>query len=499
MRYTAYILILISINTMAQTNGDWIESGQLKLRVNADGQMATFNNSAASELVSGSNNHLFKFINLWISAIDDSGKLRVTTVNGFNGKSDYSPGPTDSLAFRGAEPAAWDYVWSVSADEIKEHRKNFQNANYVISESIKKWPANGTDKFYKYLAPFIDYDEDGKYMPEKGDYPDIIGDKASYFIVNDNYSEHKASHGQALKIEIYGMAYSLNGLPNTVFTKYFIINRTDRNFTDLKISFHSGFQLGNDNDNYCGTLVPQNMIFAFNGDANDENHFGTGMPLASMIVLNKGLSSTLYVMEDSSSISGMPYSPVQHRTMMEGKWKSSKPLTFGGNGTGNTVNASFVYPGQTDPAFIGQNWEENSTPGKRSMLANMSFPSLGSKKGFIELDIAVSGFDKSDGNPYSFLDKKGTEIKNAWLRKVNSFNKVVNTEYTLQNPITGGENFYKEWFNNFEKIQIYNAQGQNIIDIKTKVDNRLILNQKGIYYISLISENQIITKKILIL
>ena len=61
MRLAAIILLFISINTFAQVNGDWIESGQLKLRVNADGEMATFNNSAASELPAGSNNNLFKF------------------------------------------------------------------------------------------------------------------------------------------------------------------------------------------------------------------------------------------------------------------------------------------------------------------------------------------------------------------------------------------------------------------------------------------------------
>lgn len=490
--------MLISINTLAQVNGDWIESGQLKLRVNADGQMATFNNNASSELIAGSNNHLFKFIDLWISGKDSADNLYITSVNGFNAKSDYSPGPIDSLTYRGAEPADWNYVWSVTADAIKEHRKNFQDVNYTISESIKNWPSNGTDKFYKYLAPFIDYNQDGKYNPEKGDYPDIIGNKVTYFIVNDNYSEHKASGGQPLKIEIYGMAYSLENIPNTVFIRYYIINRTNKNFKDLKISFHTGFQLGNDKDNYCGTIVPKNMIFSYNGDDNDDNHFGNSKPLASLMVLNTNLSSTLYITKDTLSFTGMPTSPMQHRNMMDGKWKSSKILTFGGDGTGNNSNSSFVYPGSTDPAFKGQNWEESLIPGERSVLANMTFPALVSKGGFIELDVAVSGFNMSEGNAYVFLDKKADDIKNTWMKNINSSKELKPLAYRLRNPIVSGENFYEDWFENFEQIAIHNHLGQTIKLLNTKVDNTLVINQRGIYYISFKSENQIITKKILI-
>jgi hypothetical protein len=498
VKFITYILLLISINTIAQVNGDWMQSGQLKLRVNADGQLATFSNSAGSELVAGSNNHLFKFINFWVSAKDNSDNLYIASTNGFNHKSDFSQGPIDSFNYLGAEPSAWNHVWSVSASAIKEHRTNFHNSNYIVSDAIKNWPSNGSDRFNKYLAPFIDYDKDGIYNPAKGDYPEIIGDQASYFIVNDNYSEHKASGGQPLKIEVYGMAYSLANLPNTVFVKYFIINRTPANYKDVKVSFHSGFQLGNDKDNYCGTIVNKNMVFAYNGDANDDDHFGTNKPLACLMVMNKELASTLYITNDTNTNSGMPLIPSHHRTMMEGNWKSGKALTFGNQGMDNSGNSKFVFPGLTDPAFTGQNWEETALPGERSLLTNLSYPSLNSK-GYIELDIAISGFEKSNENPYEFLEQKADDIKSKWANRTAANPTIETKEIALKNPILKGENFYQPWFETFNEISIVNHWGQVTKTINPNMENVLILNQPGIFFICFKSENQIITKKILII
>ena len=490
--------MMISINTLAQVNGDWIESGQMKLRVNADGEMAKFNKSAASELPIGSNNNLFKFINLWISGNDDSNKLHISSVDGLNDNSDYSPGPIDSLTYSGANPQEWNKVWSISAIEIQNHRKNFQSTNYITSDVIKYWPANGTGRFNKYLAPYIDYDKDGKYDPSKGDYPEIIGNKATYFIVNDNYSEHKASGGQPLKIEIYGLAYTLADAPNTVFAKYFIINRTTTNYKNIAVSFHVGFQLGNDKDNFCGTLVPQNMIFSYNGDANDDNHYGTDKPLASLMILNKKLASTIYITNDTAFNSGMPIAPDQHRNMMLGNWKSSNPLTYGGEGMNNTTNTKFVFSGNTDPDFNGQIWKENSAPGDRSMLTNLWFPTLSSKE-YLELDIAVSGYEKSVGDPYIFLDTKANEIRNSWTNHVLSSSENLETAgFTLKSPTLIDENIYQNWMGTFDELIIYNQYGQIVQKIRTKVQNTLIIENKGLYYFTFKTENQIITKKILI-
>ena len=52
--------------------------------------------------------------------------------------------------------------------------------------------------------------------------------------------------------------------------------------------------------------------------------------------------------------------------------------------------------------------------------------------------------------------------------------------------------------NVFDKLIISNQFGQLVRELNTKVNNTLIMENKGIYYFTFKSENQILTKKILI-
>jgi hypothetical protein len=69
----------------------------------------------------------------------------------------------------------------------------------------------------------------------------------------------------------------------------------------------------------------------------------------------------------------------------------------------------------------------------------------------------------------------------------------------LKNPILVGENILTNTLQNFDKIEVYNSVGQRIKSIKMSVENTLTIDEPGIYYISLIVENQIITKKLIII
>jgi hypothetical protein len=499
MKYLTVILIFIGLNANAQINGDWINPGGMNLRINSDGELATFNQNAASEAKSGSNNHFFKFINLWISGYDNNNQLHISSVNGYSHKTDFSAGPIDSLTYIGLDPKDWDYVWSVNRPEIKAHRENFRNANYIPTDAIKNWPANKTGRFNPYLAPFIDYDANGIYEPEKGDYPDFPGQNASYFIINDNYAEHKASGGQPLKIEIYGMLYTSVYSSNTVYGKYYIVNRTDKDFSNINLSLHAGIQLGNSLDNYCGTLVNKNIIFAYNGDANDEGHFGTKKPVCSIMFLNANLSSSIYLSNNNDSESGLPLTPAEHRNFMEGKWKSGKQLTYGENGMNTGNNASFIYPENSDPKFTGNTWVESSTPSERSVLGNLKYATLNSKK-YLELDFAISAFDSSLGNPYQFLENASQKIKTDWMNQtLSKGNQMITQEIRIKNPIVSGEPIIHEDFNKFNRIEIINQLGQIVKTVNPKVENRLIISEPGIYYLILNSDNQHITKKIIII
>lgn len=484
---------------MAQISGDWINPGRMNLRVNADGELASFNNNAASEVISGSNNHFFKFINLWISGLDVNNNLHISTVNSFAHKSDFSPGPIDSLEYIGMDPKDWNYVWSVQRSQIQYHRNNFKTTNYKPVDAIKNWPANKTGRFYPYLAPFIDYDGNGMYEPEKGDYPDFPGQMAAYFIVNDNYGEHKASSGQALSIELYGMLYSSGGLSNTVYGKYYIVNRTDKNYHDIALSIHSGVELGNSQDNYLGTHVNKNCIFSYNGDMDDDAHFGNKMPVSALFFLNHKLSSSLYITNDGHSETGMPNAPAEHRNLMEGKWKTGKSLSYGSDGLNTGENASFVYPFNTDPAHTNMPWVEQNKPGERSILGNLHIDHLNAKA-YIELDFALCGFESSQGDPYSFVGSFSEKLMEDWQNQSLSIQQPTPLKLSeIKNPTQQGECIDLKALQNYKKIDVINHLGQVLLTLDPKVENTLIISQPGIYYLILSSDNQHFTKKIIII
>jgi hypothetical protein len=71
--------------------------------------------------------------------------------------------------------------------------------------------------------------------------------------------------------------------------------------------------------------------------------------------------------------------------------------------------------------------------------------------------------------------------------------------YTLKSPGLVGENLFETWFTNFDQITIYNQSGQYVKHKIANVENTLIIEKPGIYYISFNSGNQVFTKKLLIL
>ena len=102
-----------------------------------------------------------------------------------------------------------------------------------MPESIKDWPAShGESNINAYLAPFIDYNGNGKYDPENGDYPSFMGDDAAYFIANDLYGENVLPQSNKLGIEIQGLLYSFSNreVENVVYARYYVINRSDRSY-----------------------------------------------------------------------------------------------------------------------------------------------------------------------------------------------------------------------------------------------------------------------------
>jgi hypothetical protein len=84
----------------------------------------------------------------------------------------------------------YDKIWKVSYTDINNFITAFNSGSVVATPDMLTWPAHGSGNNSRNLAPFVDYNGDGIYNPNDGDYPKIKGDQTLYFIFNDKLAAH---------------------------------------------------------------------------------------------------------------------------------------------------------------------------------------------------------------------------------------------------------------------------------------------------------------------
>jgi len=136
--------------------------------------------NAEYEVPFGSGKHSLFSGAIWIGGKDASQNLRVAAQTYRQSGNDFWPGPLDTTnATIGNDVCkAYDKHWKITLAEVKnfaEYYASVGNADdYPVPDVIKTWPAIGNDSVLsqgRYLAPFFDYNMDGKYSYQEGDYP----------------------------------------------------------------------------------------------------------------------------------------------------------------------------------------------------------------------------------------------------------------------------------------------------------------------------------------
>lgn len=265
-----------------------------------------------------------------------------------------------------------DRVWSVLKAEIDQHIQNWNTPSYVVPPSIQEWPGNGdvSNGMPSKLVPYTDVNGNGVYDPENGDYPDILGDKAMYLIMNDqNNSEFPST--SPMNVELHYMFYqyvSINPLNNTTFVNLKVYNRSTETYSDVKLNVFNDFDLGNYNDDYCGVDVSRNLTYAYNGDNNDEANagrpgYGTNPPAMGMVSLNHSLISSIF---PGTTI--MPNPNSEFLNVINGKNPDGTNITNAGTPT------VFQY---LDTSSTGYNEAAlNQVPGDRRTFSSVSLGTL---------------------------------------------------------------------------------------------------------------------------
>ncbi|MDD3685206.1 MAG: T9SS type A sorting domain-containing protein [Bacteroidales bacterium] len=354
---------------------------------------------------------LFAF-GLWIGGYDESDVLHLSAEK-FNqnitspeifvmGSFDYLPGPLKNEA--SDEPGTYDTtvcadfnrVWKIDKADVLSHYNNVHNStSYYVAPDLYTWPANGPEGYSEILAPFVDTDSDGIYNPQQGDYPEMKGDQMLWWINNDVISPHNETNGLPLGVEIQYTFYSyLNENPANnwddlinyqTFMNVKIINRSQNNYDSVFTGIWTDADLGLASDDFVGCDVMRSSFYFYNGDSIDESGsgalgYGENPPIQTITFLNSPshvpnfpnvfMSRFMYF---DAFFMGDPSIPENYYNFMNGTDQNGNPFLYQFGGGGD-IPAYYMFPGDTDPYYIGTQgqavpeWSEISSgdvPGDR--------------------------------------------------------------------------------------------------------------------------------------
>ncbi len=346
--------------------------------------------------LSGKNSLLSSSV--WIAGLDELDSLHCAAMLYGNG-NEFFPGPLDTVTAStdSLKVDQYNYIWKIYKCDVDKHIDWFTNnpgTPYTIPNDFLSWPASDTGNYSRKLAPFVDVNNNGIYEPQLGDYPDIKGNQALYWIINDAYKPHTESEGEALGIELHCMAYAYKHIDpsNTredivnyqTFLQIEVINRSPNNYHDVYFGLNTHALLGDSYDNRIGCDVDRNSYYFYNGSDSDAV-YGSNPPLQTVTLLqgpladiNDGIDNNRngitdevgeriamsyfkhYVLTGGSAIWGYPHVDVEFYAYLKGLWRDNTSMYYYGNGhlyTGGdtTLPCKYMFPDDSDPNYWGTN------------------------------------------------------------------------------------------------------------------------------------------------
>ncbi len=476
------------------------------------------------EIPKGEGKNVMFNTSIWCSGVDAGGVLRVAAMKyGING-FDFFPGPisstqdyssTDYMNAYGTTANSNSSKWYVTNSDIQNHIVNFGQTGYIMPNSISNWPGNGISNagVSANLAPFVDNNNNGIYEPVLGDYPDIRGDACYYMIMNDLANAHSGSGGFPLGIEIHTMLYQFadsNYLDSTTFAHFRIYNRGNIDLTDFRFGLWTDWELGNGSDDFVGCDTSNNVMFAYNGDNNDEgvNSYGFNPPSSGIVALNQPMKYFTYF---DGAIASSINTPANYQQLLSGYWPNGSPWLYGDDGFSGTIPTNYVFQGNP---IISSDWtmlsQGNIAPD--DMKALMVMPEISLPVGssvchdFAVLYSRGSGQD-AIGNANELINLAATAKSDFDAMTNYNCNQVTLGQKELRvdqielypNPTSGSFtlSFGDEAISG--QVIVTDMRGRVILEEKISNENVKFLTldtQSGIYNVSIKTEFNTIHKKL---
>ena len=328
---------------------DTLNINNIHALVNSDGILFSRGQDNLYEVPVGSGHNSNYASSIWLGGMNDDNIFHMAGGK-FSGQTDWVTGPVSNDYNTTEYGTKYHRLWKVDKAEIDEHIANWSTTGYTIPEVIENWPD---------IAEYFDFNTNGIYDPENGDYPIIRGDQAILTIFNDdlgNFTDDRVK----MRVEVHAMTYAYSSpdsaINNTIFTNYKIFNKSDNNYSSVYLGVYDDIDIGGATDDYMGTDTSLNSYYVYNGD-NSDAEYGTGnIPAQSVTFLSSKMTSATYFTNNSGPATSDPNHPEEYYNYLLGYWKDGSPMTFGGNGYGGTSPIKYVFTG--DPS-VPTGWNEN--------------------------------------------------------------------------------------------------------------------------------------------
>lgn len=527
---TILLAVFYSLNTHAQTF-DSLNINNINAGFNAGGDLFwDLIGTPKFEVPKGSGKHCIYAGNIWLGGLDANDSLHLAAQRFAQVGRDFWAGPIAD-SYNALYDSTYNRLWKINKSEIDNHIANWDSVGYTIPASISEWSAHGNvsnGEAYN-LAPFVDLNENNIYEPENGDYPDIRGDMAVFFIFNDTREIHTETGGKVLGVEVRAMAYAYDlpsdsALYNTIFLNYNIINRSDTTYSDFYLGTFIDFDIGNYQDDYIGCDSTLNTFFGYNGDSVDNGIYGVYPPAQGVTFLSSPISSFVYFNNTPSSPMSDPDTAAEYYGYLKGLWKDSTLIYYGGTGHASGPNTSntithFVFSGDPNDSLGWTEITENNPVGDRRGVGAIG-PFILSAGENICIDIAfINARDYSGDNLssvtllkqralaiQSFYDSQDFDCPPIEMGVNAAFNENNNNFYVYPNP--SKDYVYLEYElpkgKHKGKIIVYNLAGKEIkrISISNSTNNIKLNNStlpSGTYIYQLVSGEYVSAEKVIII
>ncbi|MDA0972751.1 MAG: hypothetical protein O2867_03355 [Bacteroidetes bacterium] len=248
---------------------------------------------------------------LWMGGRSPDGQLRVAAVTYRTGGTDFYNGPLSNNTFATADLCdEFDRHFFANRTDALIHRSYFLASEeeraelfpngYVIPAYFFDWPGNNDlPNYAPALAPYFDFDGDGRYDPELGDFPGydldnaidcktrnrtdpipLFGDQTLWWVFNDNGGVHTEFGGERIGMEIQAQCFAYtttDQINNMSFYNYVLINRGTQTLNDTYFGQWCDSDLGCSTDDYVGCDVERGLGYCYNGDDNDVSCGASGL------------------------------------------------------------------------------------------------------------------------------------------------------------------------------------------------------------------------------